>query len=261
MFLLRPDEACRDLFGYWLARGLEHFPGVKLVAVAQMSNHLHLCLRDEASELSELGKYVFGNLAKDLNELRERSGPLWERRFAAEPILDTDALVERVAYIATNPVAAGLVERHEEWPGVVGFAGAGEPTELSFPRTRPWLDDDAPAEVLTLRLASLPELDPDQVRAAVVEREKALGEARRGSCLGAELVKATEPTDQPAKPKRSPRPLCHTTCGEAYKAFREAWRALRRAFAEASARWRGGDFQVEFPPYTFRPHVFVGPLG
>ena len=51
-FFLRPDRDINAAVLEWLARGRERFPAIRIHAVCVMSNHLHLVLRDDASELA-----------------------------------------------------------------------------------------------------------------------------------------------------------------------------------------------------------------
>ena len=74
MHLLRPDPASVALFGYWLVRALRRFPGIRLAAVVQMSNHGHLTLEDADGVLADFMEYFLGNLARAMNALRGRRG-------------------------------------------------------------------------------------------------------------------------------------------------------------------------------------------
>ena len=110
------------LFGYWLARSLERFGGISLFGVVAMSNHLHLMLRDEKGEKPAFMGYFLGNLARATNQLRGRSGACFHRRYSADRTLDVGAAIDCLAYLIANPVRAGLVARHERWPGVLLYA-------------------------------------------------------------------------------------------------------------------------------------------
>lgn len=122
---LRPDSALNAVLGYWLARSLREFPAVTLHGFVAMSNHIHLLTRDDDGVLSSFMAYFLGNLAKAVNRLRRRSGPLFHRRFDdGGRILDAHAAVQRLAYLIANPVTAGLVTRHTQWPGVILYGAA-----------------------------------------------------------------------------------------------------------------------------------------
>jgi REP element-mobilizing transposase RayT len=121
-FFLRPDPELRAQSGAWLARALERSPGITLYGFLAMSNHLHMVLRDECGELPSFMHYYLGNLARSVNALRGRSGPVFHRRYDATRILDPRSAVRYLAYLISNPVRAGLVKRHEQWPGLLLFA-------------------------------------------------------------------------------------------------------------------------------------------
>lgn len=138
-FLLRPGEGPNALFGYWLARSLTRYPAITLFCALAMSNHAHLLLHDETGVLSDFFCYFLGNLAKAVNKLHGRSGPVFHRRFDdGGRVLDARAAVEGMAYIINNPVKAGLVDHHGDWPGVLLHA-LDAPEDHEFV----WFDEEA----------------------------------------------------------------------------------------------------------------------
>jgi hypothetical protein len=85
-----------------------------------MSNHHHLVVTDVRGLLPVFLRELHRLTAKALNAAQGQ----WEHLWAAEPCnavrLVTDEDIEdKIAYVVANPVAAGLVERPEAWPGVV----------------------------------------------------------------------------------------------------------------------------------------------
>jgi REP element-mobilizing transposase RayT len=122
-FLLRPDPEVRTLSGLWLARALARWPALTLHGAIVMSNHLHLLLRDGEGELAAFAGYYLGNLARAVNRFRGREGPVFHARYDAVRVLDPRAAVDYLEYLITNPVRAGLVDRHEQWPGLLLYAG------------------------------------------------------------------------------------------------------------------------------------------
>ena len=121
-YLLRPDKEMTKRFGYWLGRALKRHPGIELFAAVQMSNHFHFVLKAATSELASFMAYFEANLAKAINQLRKRTGTVFHRRYSAEPILDEAAFDDRILYTVINPVRAGLVRSHEQWPGVILYS-------------------------------------------------------------------------------------------------------------------------------------------
>lgn len=265
-YLLRPDEETTKRFGYWLGRALSRYPGVQLFAVVQMSNHFHLVLKDTASELAFFMAYFEANLAKAINKLRERTGPVFHRRYSGEVILDESAFDDRIAYTVMNPVRAGLVRTHEDWPGVLLWS-KNETTIHDFK----WFDE---AKYERHRIHQI--LGPKRqyqrsakIELASVSNEQALSvdikeaeehvkAARKGmGVLGVRKIRNQDPFAAPDEPKKSHRPKCHTTCEVLRRAFREQMKVLRDAYGEVSADFRRGNSNAAFPMHTFRPFVWV----
>lgn len=158
-FFLRPDTAMNALFGYWLARSLREFPAISLHGVVAMSNHVHLLTRDDGGVLSEFFCYFLGNLSKAVNKLRGRTGPLFHRRFDdGGRVLDARAAAECLAYLIVNPVKAGLVTRHGQWPGVLIYAkpDAAEPQSHHYV----WFDREGWLDACRRATAGRP-VDPE----------------------------------------------------------------------------------------------------
>ena len=78
----------------------------------------------------------------------------------------------------------------------------------------------------------------------------------KAQSLGPDGVAQQDPHDKPKVSKKSPRPLCHASTFDMWKAFRETYKEFVRAYRIASAILRAGDDTAEFPPNAFLP-----PLG
>ncbi len=258
----------------WLARAQKGFPDVRILALCVLSNHLHLVVQDNAGELASWASYFLGNLARAVNRIRQRTGAFFERRYSAEPILDDDALLERIVYVVTNPVKARLCRRSRDWLGVDLFADAGVSREIPVF----WIDRSAPASPHSpraktprgaphsqtvrsqIRLDPLPTSgihDPggERLRHAIEFREKELADERRRlkrRTLTPTQVLAQHWHAAPKSPTRSPRPLCHTGVPELRKAFREGFQHFVSLFREASERLRAG-LKAVFPDWSYPP--------
>jgi hypothetical protein len=133
-------------------------------------------------------------------------------------------------------VQAGLVERHQEWPGLLLWADKDAPKSQPFrifdqrrEKARRATRPDGPKvspldfyieETLTVQPLSLAS-DGEVcgmaagVVAEVRRQEGKLREERlkgRKGVLGPAGVLAQDPEGAPAQPKRGWRPLCHTSC-------------------------------------------------
>jgi REP element-mobilizing transposase RayT len=270
---LRPDPQINDAVMEWLARAQKAFPGIRLHAVCVMSNHLHLVVHDQKGELAAWAGYFLSNLARAVNRIRKRSGKFFARRHSAEPILDDEALIDRLLYVVTNPVKANLCKRAEQWPGVLLWAPEGVAVE----RNVSWVDRNARrrlnrrarngARVPTPRVHGRLRIDPlpsDGTRSDLAEalraREHAFAAQRRAE--GRKTLTKAQILRQnwhaaPRHPKRSARPPCHTSDPSLRRAFIEGFREFTALFREASERLRGGARSVPFPDWSFPPG---GPL-
>ena len=279
-FFLRPDRELNQAVLEWLARAQHRFPRLQILAICVLSNHLHLVVRDEKGELASWASYFLGHLARAVNRIRRRSGTCFERRYAAEPILDDEALIDRLVYVVANPVKAGLCKRARDWPGVVLFATEGSPHEIPvtwvhrddyrFARLRARLRREPAPRDDAFRVTGRLLLGPfspteisgegDGVRAAIEARERDLAEERRRTGrkpLTRKQVLAQSWRAAPRRPQRSPRPLCHASDPALRKRFREGFREFVSGFREASERFRAGESNVSFPDWCYPPG---GPL-
>ena len=274
--LLTPSPKVNALVGGVLGRALARY-AVDLFAFTFVSNHFHLIARAAPGLLSDFVGYVEANIAREVGRHIGWRGPFWERRFSAEPILDDDALLQRVRYILSHGAKEGLVDSAEEWPGLTCIPELVHGVTRIFPwynRTGQWWArargepsvDASFMETYRIDLAPL----PCWIVLSVQERRKAAAqllaaanemavEMREGKpALGPDVVCAQNPFSVPQVVNRSPRPLCHTSTKETFVAFRQAYRDFIAAYREASERFRSGDRHVEFPQGAFRPRMPFG---
>lgn len=120
-FLLAPSEEVNELFEYAVSRAaIQH--NIAIFAKAAMSNHIHIVAgeRDLSSDISAFKQSVSANLTMGINNKYDRQGSIWVNApFHEEQLHSPEAILNAIAYVITNPVAAGLVARPEHWPGVV----------------------------------------------------------------------------------------------------------------------------------------------
>jgi hypothetical protein len=64
-------------------------------AVVVMSNHLHLVVRAPGKNLAAFMGYFLARVAQTLNLLLGRVGPVFPRRYDAQPILDEEGCTRR----------------------------------------------------------------------------------------------------------------------------------------------------------------------
>ena len=84
-----------------------------ILAWCLMSNHVHLLLHMELSELSRFMKRLGTTYARYFNERHSRAGHLFQDRFRSEPVEDPRGLLCVARYIHNNPQAAGICAREK----------------------------------------------------------------------------------------------------------------------------------------------------
>jgi putative transposase len=88
-----------------------------------MSNHYHAVIYDRAGRYPEFIEHVHKLVARSQNALRGRWENLWScEQTCVVKLVGREAVMDKLVYTATNPVADHLVERAHQWPGVNGLA-------------------------------------------------------------------------------------------------------------------------------------------
>jgi len=272
--LLRPSEETTEVLGGVLARAVRR-SRVELFAFSVLSNHFHLVLRAPDGNLPRFMQYLMTNVSKKVGALVGWRGAFWERRYSASPILDDEALLERVRYVLSHGPKEGLVRHCREWPGLSAL-----PLMLDGqPRTFHWFNwtrrasgnrlretrarlDRRWAEAEELRLAKLPHPGlqahcalTNFLRRAVRAIEEQAARQHR-TFLGRSGVLRQRPHARSAPKQRKPRPPCHTTIPALREAFLERYRGFASAFRKASARWMRGELSAPFPDCAIKPFVW-----
>lgn len=91
--------------------------GCAIHAYVLMSNHVHLLLTPgQPGAASMMFQDLGRRYVRTINEVRGRTGTLWEGRFKSNPIDSETYFMTCQRYIELNPVRAGVVERPEDYP-------------------------------------------------------------------------------------------------------------------------------------------------
>lgn len=267
--LLRPDPQLNNLYRYCLAVMAPRFD-IRVHAAVLMSTHEHLVVTDTRGQLPRFLQELHRSLALAIKVLRKWEGAVWDHdKTSVVELRTTHAVLEKIAYVIANPVAAGLVRRAREWPGITM-----QPEHLgrhSWTATRPdfYFDSDNPMwpKLATLELAmpELPMRDADIRDAVAVEVERIELAARenvraRGwKTLDARRIAKLSPYDRAKsfEPLRGRNPCFAVGRGQR-AAFFEAvtsLRAFRQAYRAALEQWRGLARNALFPRGTWLMHV------
>jgi len=271
--LLRPEQQVNELFSYLLAVIAKRH-GILVHAAVLMSTHEHLVVTDLNGCLPRFLAELHRMLALCVKVLRKWEGEVWDGGKTSVVELRTrEAVIEKLAYVAANPVAAGLVRRASDWPGMTTV-----PQDLGKARmkaTRPnfYLDPENPIwpHEATLELEIPPRLcmTDDEVRSAVAAELAHLEAAARDdvrakgwTVLGAEKLRKLSPFQRAKswEPLRGLNPTFAVGRNQKQALFAavRVVRAFRRVYQEALTRWRAGVWGVVFPRETWLMRTLHG---
>ena len=172
-FLLKPDQRTNNDIIYCIAVCSQRHH-IDVIDFKALSDHLHQVLFDRRGNVPAYLRDVNGLIAKIFNARYGRWENLWASgQGSLVRLEDTEDLIDRIVYVATNAVRHGLVERAHEWPGARGFAAllSGKPLKATRPksflskRNKKWPDK------VKLHLRIPPELgDHETIMQAVLPR-------------------------------------------------------------------------------------------
>lgn len=277
-FLLRPDPVVNSIFLFCVVRAAQLYP-VRIHAVCVMSNHYHLIVTDDLAgdddtNLPEFVRWLNEHVAKCMNAYLGRSQNFWDNRpYSAVRLVDDATFVEKTAYLMSNPTAAGLVERGEQWPGIRLCAGMNsddtQPVEVKRPEVFFREDGDVPVKAnLALELPPfLKDLGDEEFRSYLYgriqlresEHRKRHVDAGR-PFLGRLGVLGQSPYSRPtapeAPPDLNPQVACLDTSWR--KELIEDLRTFLAAYRQALTDYRSGDRDTVFPLGTYWMRRYLG---
>ena len=253
----RPDGTMNAIAAYAFACAAQSY-GIDIHAIMVMSNHVHLIVTDVRGRRSDFMRDAMSAIAKARNADLNRSESLWNASsYGATLLLDRDAEERSVVYTLLNPVAAGLVERVEQWPGYM-IRPCDWGKTIKVPKPDVYFGHKTPefAAFKPKRPPGFDDMSLDEVRAhfeaLLKEGEERLRRERKREkkrVLGVKRVLATNPFSSPSKP--APRGEISPRFASKNAALLIAAIAQHRAFLTAydqeRERWLKGKKRVEFP--------------
>jgi putative transposase len=254
-FLLRPSPVTNGVFLYVLAVAAWRF-GVRVHAYCVLSNHFHLVVTDPEARLPAFEQYLDSLVARALNASLGRWESFWApASYSAVALQSPNDVVDKAAYVLANPVAAGLVRRGRDWPGLwsnprqVGRGVIEVERPAVFFRTVGGMPETIPLELTTPPGFEAPEEFQSQLTSALAAREQeaALELSSAGRAfLGEKRVLTQNPRACPApgEPRRKLKPRVAARdkwkriealgrLSEFLRAYREAWTALKAGVRDA----------------------------
>jgi putative transposase len=267
-FLLRPDKEMNELIEYALAVSAKIY-GMTVHAYCAMSTHIHVVLTDELGRLPLFLAYFHRMVAMGTKVFRSWDGSVWDSEPAsAVELLTHDAIVEKIAYVLANPVAAGAVLNPEDWPGAKTCVADIGQTVMKTKRPNVWLNPTLWPEMVEMPIklpSPLAKEDAEAFREEVAkELELQVAMARQTiapeNVLGAHRAATISPETRSKTPEpiRKRNPTFAAGRGHADIAIvaARAVTAFRAAYRAALRKWCAGDRSVGFPEGTWWMRVF-----
>jgi putative transposase len=258
-FLLRPSPITNEVFLYVLAVAARRFQ-VCVHAFCVLSNHFHLVVTDPGARLPAFEQYLDSLVARALNASLGRWESFWApSSYSAVALLQPSDVVDKVAYVLANPVAAGLVPRGSDWPGL--WSAPEQIGSVAVDVQRPavfFRANGAMPDTIQLELTIPPGFDSAaefraKLSQALAAHEQAATLVVGSRFMGVQRVLAQKPTGRPA-PVEPHRALNPRVAGrdkwkriEALHRLAEFLRTYRAAWVEL----RKGAQDVLFPAGTY----------
>jgi len=260
-FLLRPDAETNNAYLFCMlvaARQCE----IDVLLMCAMSNHHHVAIFDRFGRYPEFIERFHGLMARSQNALRGR----WENFWAAGQasvveLIETQDVLAKLVYVATNPVKDDLVERVHHWPGINGYRALISGTMLRATRPRHFFRSEGPLPAVIEAKLSLPAELGDreaflvrlQELVTAFEAEAKDKRARSGrAVIGRRHVLRqswrASPKTFEARRALNPRVAARNMWSRVEALLRN--KAFVRAYQEARAAWRDG-LQAVFPAGTY----------
>lgn len=261
-FLLRPSTITNGIIRYVLALAALR-TGVVINAFCVMSNHLHIVLTDTYANLPAFMQYVNSLVGRAVNLSLGREESFWApNTYSAVALQTPEDVIDKVAYVLANPVAAGLVPRGRDWPGLWSDPESIGGDAVDAARPTVFFDPDGPMPAcVQLRLrrpegfASAQEFD-SRLREALGRLEEQAAHdlrAEKRSFLGVRGVMAQAPFERATsrEPRCALKP--RIACRDKWKRIEALSRlaAFLEDYRAALAAWRRGLRDVLFPAGTY----------
>ncbi len=279
-FLFAPDPTVRNIIGASAARAQQKHP-VRIFWLEFNINHEQNGIAALSADPAHLQNLVLFKktfhriLAGEINRHLDREGALFSSPPRTVECVDEPSLEQQFFYALTNPVKDGLVDRVSEWGGFSSFdtLAHGKVETFTYVDRTAWNRASGKRKKLPLQqFAKTARIEYSPVpqhadmkphaRQAYIRREVAKLEAHfqkerlaaGEKAMGPAALSRLNPRSRPVNPKpRTRKPLCHAASKENADAYREAFKSYLHAYRIASAAYRNGAYDTEFPAGAVRP--------
>ena len=274
---LAPSPLVNQCIGGLTARYQEVYD-ITLYAYTYMGNHYHQLAQAPKENLFRYAEDINKQTAHRINRIYGREGSLWGRRYDDQIVITEVDALEGLLYVLTKPTKHGQVSHPKHWPGLNSWWPVldGKPRSYPFTHYTQYHAAKRKAERRgervnirnyqsqhSLRISPIAQYagmsfeERNGILVPLVEQrvEQLCGERKvQGKGFqGRKKVLSQRPGSVPREVSKSPRPSCYTKNPEAKKQYKKEYRLKRAWYTDASIKFRSGDFEVEFPPHTFRP--------
>jgi REP element-mobilizing transposase RayT len=263
MYLLRPSKVVNEVYAYVLALAAARYK-VEVHAYCVMSNHAHLVVTDPKARLPAFLQYLDGLVGRALNALHGRRENFWASEGVSIVTLGgPEDVVAKAAYTLANPVAAGLVRRGREWPGLWSSPERiGSTIQVSRPEHFFSKDGYLP-KTIGLKLTAPPGFSARGFREALEPALAALEAEAQGQAqefLGPKRVLAQRPFDRPRTKEPRGRLNPRVAAQDRGKRLELIGRlkSFLADYREALAGWREKRRRQTFPAGTYLMRVAHG---
>lgn len=255
-----------ELYLYLLAV-ISRRHGVLVHGVTLMSTHEHLVLTDVRGCLPRFLAELHRTVALCVKALRRWEGEVWDGgKTSVVELRTNEAIIEKLAYIAANPVVAGLVHRAADWPGIKTLPEDLGQARWTAPRPSFYLDEANPiwprVAILALAPLHLHRVSEEHAHTAVEAELQRLEKAAQAevrakgrTVVGARQLQRISPFKRARswEPLRALNPTFAVGRSQrrAFFIAVDVLRAFRTAYRDALNSWRSGLRATMFPRATW----------
>jgi len=286
LWFVNNDSLEEHILGYLAKYVIDH--KIEIYAFNIQGNHIHIAAKFPLCNRSAFMRDLNARTAEGVrfNVAEFEGGPLFERRYSEQALIEACDLEDKFFYCALQPVNAGLCQRISDYPGYNSFSDATSGIKRQY-KVIDWAayhkkkkyDPDAHIKDFTkyyeLEYLRLPQYEKltrkaykklmlqklEEQRIKIVEKLIAGGHEFHDP----EWLKKVIPGSRPNKTKKSRRydyrPLSFGRDKEKKDAHDSDYFATFDAYKIASIAYLAGDEHVQFPAYTYKPPRFMVPAS
>ncbi|MCC6932984.1 MAG: hypothetical protein IT292_06990 [Deltaproteobacteria bacterium] len=257
---------------------------VDIYAINIQANHIHIEAEFPLCNRAKFEQHVNARIAEGVRFYVDEfpGGPVFQRRYTQQDILDNQALEDRFFYTALQPVSAGLCEKISDYPNYNSFHDAANQIIRSykvidwagFNKKRKYNSTTSILEFTRhyrLNFKKLPQYQSlskeeyrnllhkklEERRLAIISQKKETGFLYPNP----QFLKKQKPGSLPRSTKKSRRhdklPRYFSSNHALWKKKNEERKLIYDQYKKASSAYLGGDEFVVFPPNTYKPPRFL----